>query len=55
MSVTDDPVEVTCTREVCHVVLTVPVRELPLVLGSTCPQCHLGILERRDRVAPEGC
>ena len=51
----DECVELTCTREVCHVVLTVPARDVPLVLGTSCPQCHLGVLERRDRLAPDGC
>ena len=51
----DESVELTCTREVCHVVLTVPARDVPLVLGTSCPQCHLGVLERRDRLAPDGC
>lgn len=51
----DESVELTCTREVCHVVLTVPARDVPLVLGTSCPECHLGVLERRDRLAPDGC
>ena len=51
----DESVELTCTREVCHVVLTVPARDVGLVLGSSCPHCHLGVLERRDRLAPDGC
>jgi hypothetical protein len=51
----DESVELTCTREVCHVVLTVPVRDVPLVLGTSCPHCHLGVLERRERLAPDGC
>lgn len=55
MDVPDDLVEVTCTREVCHVVITVPARDLRMFLGNSCPECHRGVLERREAVAPEGC
>jgi hypothetical protein len=55
MAAPDDPVELTCTREPCHVVLTVPARDLRTFLGHTCPECHLGVLERRNLVAPDGC
>jgi hypothetical protein len=55
MSTPAETVEVTCTREVCHVVLTIPVDELAEVRGSSCPVCHAGVLELRETLAPEGC
>jgi len=51
----DESVELTWTREVCHVVLAVPARDVPLVLGISCPQRHPGVLGRRERLAPGGC
>jgi hypothetical protein len=55
MPASDDSVEVTCSREVCHVVFVIAAPDVPRILGSTCPECHAGVLERREQVAPDGC
>ena len=49
------PLEVTCTREVGHVVHVIPVHELDEDKGSSCPVCHAGVLELRETLEPEGC
>jgi len=43
-------VEMTCTREVCHVDYSIPPQPLPLLRGVTRPTCRKGQLELR-RVA----
>jgi hypothetical protein len=55
MSASNGLVELTCSRDVCHVVFVVAERDLPAVIGASCPDCHAGVLERRERLAPEGC
>jgi hypothetical protein len=49
----DGFVEVT-SRDVCHVVFVIAARDLPTVIGANCPDCHAGVLERRERLAPDG-
>jgi hypothetical protein len=41
-------VELTCTREIDHVVYVVPADLGALLVGQTCPKCNLGILELRE-------
>jgi hypothetical protein len=50
-----DHVELTCSREPCHVVYAIDRDLLPLLRGATCPDCGRGVLEARESVAPEGC
>jgi hypothetical protein len=50
----DGFVEVTCSRDVCHVVFVIAARDLPTVIGANCPDCHAGVLERRERPTPDG-
>jgi hypothetical protein len=46
-------VELTCTREVCHVYYSVPAEALYLLRGVRCPTCKLGVLEERKAVLGE--
>ncbi len=55
MAASDGFVEVRCSRDVCHVVFVIAARELLTVIGASCPDCHAGGLERRERLAAEGC
>ena len=45
-------VELTCTREVCHVVYSVDEELVSLLLGENCPRCSVGTLELRELVRP---
>jgi hypothetical protein len=51
----DSTVEITCSRDVCHVVYVIPTGLVGVVRGATCPECNAGVLELRERAAPEGC
>ena len=55
MSAPEDTVEVTCSREVCHVVYAVDKNKAALVVGATCPDCKAGVLVLIEQVAPDGC
>jgi hypothetical protein len=44
-------VELTCSREPCHVVLRIPHSQVRLFLGNTCPECEKGVLVLRDEQA----
>ena len=50
MPVPEDNVELTCTREVCHVVYSVPEAGVGLLRGQTCPTCGVGVLDMREAV-----
>jgi len=54
MAVPPDTVELTCSREVCHVVYVIPRDELRELLGTTCPECRLGVLVLRDHEMSPG-
>jgi hypothetical protein len=51
VAVPPDHVELTCTRDPCHVVYVVPADLVPLLRGCTCPKCGKGVLELRDLVS----
>jgi hypothetical protein len=50
-----DHVNLTCSRDVCHVMYVVSADLVPLLRGCTCPKCGHGVLELRERIAPKGC
>jgi len=55
MSASHGFVELSCSRDVGQVVFVIAERDLPTVIGARCPDCHAGVLDRRERLAPEGC
>jgi hypothetical protein len=54
MSASHGFVELACSRDVGQVVFVIAERDLTTVIGASCPDCHAGVLERRERLAPAG-
>jgi hypothetical protein len=42
----DETLEITCDNAACRVVHVIHRNELRLVLGVTCPDCGVGVLQR---------